>query len=361
MKSKVLLQLKIVIAALFIVFNSIACKDKSKKYSSINERATAQLALVKSSKTKSEMVWIEGGAFQMGAHSKGYYGREYPEHQVEVDGFWMDNHEVTNAQYKAFIEATNYITVAERVIDWEDLKKELPPNTPKPHDSILRPGSLVFKASEGPVSLGNISNWWYWTIGANWQHPQGPNSTIIDKMDHPVVHMAYEDALAYCEWADKRLPTEAEWEFAAKGGLVKKKYTWGDDDAKNRGDLANIYQGDFPYNNTALDDYVGTAPVMQFKANGYQLYDMSGNVWEWCSDLFNENYYKEIAGTICKNPTGAKKSYNPRDPYATERVTKGGSFLCHVSYCYNYRPSAREGSSVDTGMSHLGFRCVKNK
>jgi len=360
MKSKGLLQLKIVLVAVFIVFSSIACKDKSQKNNSSSESVTSKTEIVKSNKPISEMVWIEGGAFQMGAHSKGYYGREYPAHQVEVDGFWMDNHEVTNAQYKAFIEATHYITVAERVIDWEVLKKELPPGTAKPHDSILLPGSLVFKASKGPVNLNDIANWWHWTIGANWKHPQGPNSTIAAIMDHPVVHMAYEDAVAYCEWAGKRLPTEAEWEFAAKGGLVKKKYTWGDEDAKNRGDLANIYQGDFPYNNTALDNYVGSAPVMQFKANGYQLYDMSGNVWEWCSDLFNENYYKEIAGTICKNPTGAKKSYNPRDPYTTERVTKGGSFLCHVSYCYNYRPSAREGSSIDTGLSHLGFRCVKN-
>ncbi len=353
--------------SLFLFFTSIiitiiGCKSESKEVivNVADESIKPKTEIKKVDKYPTGMVWIEGGSFQMGAHIKGYYGREYPQHQVELDGFWMDIHEVTNAQYKAFVEATNYLTVSERVVDWEELKKELPPNTPKPHDSILQPGSLVFKASNGPVNLNNISNWWYWIIGANWKHPQGPESTIADKMDHPVVHIAYEDAIAYCEWAGKRLPTEAEWEFAAKGGLVKKKYTWGDEDAKNRGDLANIYHGDFPYNNTALDNYVGTAPVMQFIPNGYQIYDMSGNVWEWCSDLFDENYYKEIEGTICKNPIGSKKSYNPRDPYATERVTKGGSFLCHVSYCYNYRPSAREGSSVDTGMSHLGFRSVKN-
>ncbi len=357
-----LLKLKLSIPVVLIVFSIIGCKDnKPAKDIAADKTPEQQIETIKPSAPKSEMVWIEGGSFQMGAHIKGYYGREYPEHQVELDGYWMDNHEVTNAQYTEFVKATNYITVAERVVDWEQLKKELPPNTPKPHDSILRPGSLVFKSSNGPVSLDNPSNWWYWIIGANWQHPQGPDSNILDKMDHPVVHMAYEDALTYSKWAGKRLPTEAEWEFASKGGLVAKKYTWGDEEAKDRGDLANIYHGDFPYNNTALDNYSGTAPVMQFNPNGYELFDMSGNVWEWTSDLFNENYYEEIAGTICKNPTGAKTNYNPRDPYATERVTKGGSFLCHVSYCYNYRPSAREGSSVDSGMSHIGFRCVKNK
>ncbi len=342
------------ISIIVIILSLVACKEKTSKF-------IAEFAVDNTVTPKTEMVWIEGGSFQMGAHSKGYYGREYPAHQVEIDGFWMDTHEVTNAEYKEFVETTNYITVAERKVNWEQLKKELPPNTVKPHDSILRPGSLVFIASKVPVSLNNPGNWWFWTRGANWKHPQGPESTIEDKMDHPVVHMAYEDAVAYCTWADKRLPTEAEWEFAAKGGLVGKKYTWGDEDATTRSDLANIYHGNFPYDNTGIDNYIGTAPVMQYKVNGYGLYDMSGNVWEWCSDLYNENYYKEIAGTICKNPTGAQKNYNPRDPYATERVTKGGSFLCHVSYCYNYRPSAREASSIDSGMSHIGFRTVKSK
>ncbi|OUR94332.1 hypothetical protein A9Q87_01410 [Flavobacteriales bacterium 34_180_T64] len=337
----------------------MACKEGSVKDVTVDKNLIIKSETIISSESNLDMVWIEGGSFQMGAVAEGLYKREYPAHQVEVDGFWMDIHEVTNAQYQEFVDATGYKTVAERPVDWEQIKKELPPNTPKPHDSILRPGALVFKSSQQPVRLDNPANWWQWTIDANWKQPQGPNSTISDKMDHPVVHIAYEDAVAYCDWAGKRLPTEAEWEFAARGGLDEKKYTWGDEDPKDRGDLANIYHGDFPYNNTTIDKYAGTAPVMQFKSNGYKLYDMSGNVWEWCSDFYDENYYKEVAGKICKNPEGSTKVYNPRDPYATERVTKGGSYLCHVSYCYNYRPSAREGSSVDTGMSHLGFRCVK--
>ena len=312
-------------------------------------------------KLNSEMIWIEGGTFNMGATIEGVYEREYPAHKVEVDGFWMDNHEVSNTQYSEFVEATKYVTIAEREIDWEILKTQLPPGTPKPDKSVLQPGALVFKSSNGPVSLDNPSNWWFWTVGADWKHPQGPGSSIADIMNHPVVQIAYEDAVAYCDWSGKRLPTEAEWEFAAKGGLIDKKFAWGDEDPTDRGDLANIYQGKFPYYNTALDKYTGTAPVMQYQKNGYGLYDMSGNVWEWCSDLFDENYYKNLPFKVCKNPSGSDKSFNPRDPYATERVTKGGSFLCHVSYCYNYRPSAREGTSTDSGMSHLGFRSVKDK
>jgi formylglycine-generating enzyme required for sulfatase activity len=343
-----------------ILICATGCQDKEKKVNTKQEINTKVASIPKDAPPGKDMAWIEGGTFNMGATAEGLYKREYPAHAVEVDGFWMDTHEVTNNQFKAFTDATNYITVAERTVDWEELKKQLPPDTPRPADSVLQPGSLVFKPSKGPVSLGNPTNWWFWIVGADWRHPEDPESDISGRMDHPVVHIAYEDALAYCNWAGKRLPTEAEWEYAARGGLQGKRYTWGDDDPKERGDLANIYHGDFPYNNTGLDNYIGTAPVMQFKPNGYQLFDMAGNVWEWCSDLFNENYYREVAFKVCKNPTGATTSFNPRDPYATERVTKGGSYICHASYCYNYRPSAREGTSVDTGMSHLGFRGVKN-
>ncbi len=348
------------IVIISILIGIIACQNETKKEVA-KEIETDEIDVIKSVNNNKGMVWIKGGTFNMGAAYKGFYKREYPSHVVEVDGFWMDIHEVTNLQYSEFTKATGYKTVAERDVDWEELKKQLPPDTPKPPDSILKAGSLVFKESKGPVSLNNPANWWFWTNGANWKHPEGPDSDITNKMSHPVVQIAYEDAIAYCKWANKRLPTEAEWEFAARGGLVDKKYTWGDEDPKNRQDLANIYQGDFPYNNTSIDNYTGTAPVMQFKSNGYQLFDMSGNVWEWCSDFFNENYYEEVASKICKNPTGAKTSYNSREPYVIERVTKGGSFLCHISYCFNYRPSAREGTSVDTGLSNLGFRCVKEK
>jgi formylglycine-generating enzyme required for sulfatase activity len=312
------------------------------------------------SEPEKNMVWIEGGTFTMGASEKGAYKREYPSHQVKVDGFWMDIHEVTNTQYTEFTNATGYKTIAEQPVNWDEIKLLLPPNTPKPADSVLLPGSLVFIATSGPVNLRDPANWWHWTTGANWKNPEGPSSNIDNRMNHPVVHIAYKDALEYCKWAGKRLPTEAEWEFAAKGGLANKKYSWGDEDPKSRSDLANIYHGEFPYNNSAIDNFIGTSPVMKFKANEFQLYDMAGNVWEWCSDLFHENYYKEIKVSVCYNPTGSKTSYDARDPYATERVTKGGSYLCHVSYCYNYRPSSREGTSVDTGMSHLGFRCVKD-
>ena len=348
--------MKKILNIVFVLF-LIGCQNEKKNEITTSDKVDDLVELIQ---TNTKMVWIEGGEFNMGATIKGLYEREYPAHRVQVDGFWMDNHEVTNAQYQEFVDATNYVTVAERPVDWELLKTQLPPGTPKPEDSVLLPGSLVFNASNGPVGLDNPANWWYWTVGANWRHPQGPGSSIASIMNHPVVQIAHEDAVAYSKWAGKRLPTEAEWEFAARGGLENKKYSWGDEDPKNRSDLANIYHGDFPYNNTAIDKYPGTAPVMQFMPNGYNLYDMSGNVWEWCSDLFHENYYKELPFKVCKNPSGAKTSFNPRDPYATERVTKGGSFLCHVSYCYNYRPSAREGTSTDSGMSHLGFRCVKD-
>ena len=313
------------------------------------------------SEATSGMVWIPGGEFKMGASVDGEYKREYPAHQVKVDGFWMDETEVTNSEFAQFVEETGYVTVAERKVMWEQIKQDLPPGTPKPHDSILAPGSLVFVAPEVAVPLDDITQWWKWTLGADWRHPEGPSSSIEGKGDHPVVQVCFEDAQAFAKWAGKRLPTEAEWEFASRGGLAEKRFSWGDKDPQDDPSLANIWQGVFPYENLESDGFYRTAPVKQYPANGYGLYDMSGNVWEWCTDLFNENYYQEASKmALCENPTGARSSFDSREPYATKRVNKGGSFLCHVSYCENYRPSAREGTTEDTGMSHLGFRCVRD-
>jgi formylglycine-generating enzyme required for sulfatase activity len=281
---------------------------------------------------------------------------------VRVDGFFMDATEVTNRQFAAFVEATGYETVAERPVDWEELKHQLPPSTPKPDDKMLLPGSLVFEPPVGPVDTRHFEQWWRWTTGADWRHPDGPGSNIDGKAEHPVVHVAWEDAVAYAKWTGKRLPTEAEWEFAARGGLDRKRNVWGDApvDAKR----ANTWQGRFPQENTAEDGFARTSPVKSFPPNAYGLYDMAGNVWEWCSDLYRPDAYAlqiSEAGesAVIDNPRGPTKSLDPRNPHAPEsHVQRGGSFLCHDSYCASYRPSARMAAPPDTGMQHLGFRCV---
>jgi sulfatase modifying factor 1 len=311
------------------------------------------------------MVWIPGGEFRMGSTDPLARQDESPVHRVKVNGFWMDVTEVTNAQFKAFAEATGYKTVAERPVDWEELKKQVPEGTPQPADEMLQPGSLVFTPPERPVDLNAYEQWWSWTTGANWRHPEGPTSGLEGKDDLPVVHIAHDDAVAYCKWAGKRLPTEAEWEFAARGGLEGKVNVWGDEpvDAKR----CNIWQGHFPDRNTAEDGFARAAAVRSFAANGYGLYDMSGNVWEWCSDLYRPDTYARRmleAGKdgIAENPQGPRSSLDPRNPYsAVSYVHRGGSFLCHDSYCASYRPSARMACPPDTGLSHLGFRCVKSR
>lgn len=308
------------------------------------------------------MIWIPSGEFAMGSTDPLAREDESPVHRVWVDGFWMDATEVTNAQFRAFVEATGYKTVAERSIDWEEMKKQAPPGTPKPSDEELVPGSLVFTPPDQPVDLRDWSQWWRWVDGACWKHPEGPGSTIEGRENHPVVHIAYEDAQAYCRWAGKRLPTETEWEFAARGGLDGKVNTWGD--APIDSTRANTWQGQFPHNNTLQDGYAAAAPAKSFPANGYGLYDMAGNVWEWCSDLYRRDTYalraREIGpADVAVNPTGPADSFDSRNPYEPEvRVMRGGSFLCHDSYCASYRPSARMASSPDTGLSHTGFRCV---
>ncbi len=307
------------------------------------------------------MVWIPGGNFTMGTDSSLGWADEKPAHRVHVDGFWLDETDVTNAQFRNFVDATGYVTTAEKTPDADAILAQLPPGTPKPPKENLVAGSLVFTPTKGPVSLRDFSQWWKWTPGANWRHPDGPGSDIKGKDDHPVVHVSWDDAVAYAKWAGKRLPTEAEWEFAARGGLDNKPYVWGDDPPTDTHIHANIWQGEFPYKNTAADGYVNTSPVKAFAPNSYGLYDMSGNVWQWCSDWYQVDLYRERAGRgVIANPRGPEKSFDPRQPYSPLRVQKGGSFLCNDSYCSRYRPSARHGCTPDTGMSHIGFRCAKS-
>lgn len=306
------------------------------------------------------MAFIPAGSYVMGGKSEQAGQDEFPRHDVQVSAFFMDVTEVTNRQFAAFVEATDYKTVAERPVDWEELKQQLPPNTPKPADSLLQPGSLVFHATEGPVNLNDYAQWWRWTRHADWRHPEGPESNIKDRMDHPVVHIAWDDARAYAAWAHKRLPTEAEWEWAAMGGLPDAKYPWGNDDAEKSYDRANFWQGFFPYENQEKDGYYGTAPAKSFPANGYGLYDMAGNVWEWCVDKYRFDSYSENAQEVCVNPTGPETSYDPMEPYVPKYVIRGGSFLCNDSYCSGYRVSRRMRSSKDSGFNHTGFRCVRD-
>ena len=312
------------------------------------------------------MVWVPGGEFTMGNEDQTASSRaEGPEYRAKVDGFWMDATEVTNAEYRKFVNATGYVTIAERPIDWEELKTQLPPGTPKPPAEMLQPGSLVFDPA-GPVSNYNdISQWWVWMHGADWQHPKGPGSSIEGKDDHPVVHIAYEDAEAYARWIGKRLPTEAEWEYASRGGNKHSSYAWGDQLMPDGEFLANFFQGNFPDTNTKLDGFNASAPVKSFKPNDYGLYDMIGNVWEWTSDWFRPDTHVINASlaadaSFCLNPVGPAASYDPYDPYNPKRVVKGGSFLCSEQYCSNYRPSARMPTSIDSGQEHVGFRLVKD-
>lgn len=304
------------------------------------------------------MVQVQGGEFLMGATDNEGRMDEYPQHKVKVSSFWMDETEVTNAQFKKFVAATGYVTTAEIKPDWEEIKKQLPPNTPKPDESVLVAASLVFVPTKTPVSLNDASQWWSWTKGANWKHPQGPNSNIKGKENLPVVHISWDDANAYAKWCGKRLPTEAEWEFAARGGLINTKYSWGNEEPEKGKAKANIWQGKFPYLNTSFDKFKGVAPVKSFAPNGYKLYDMAGNVWEWCSDWYDANYYTDSNSGIRKSPKGPPTSYDPMEPTVPKRVVRGGSFLCNASYCKGYRVTARMKSSPDTGLEHTGFRCV---
>jgi sulfatase modifying factor 1 len=306
------------------------------------------------------MVKIRGGEFLMGAADKEGSPDEYPQHKVQVSDFWMDATEVTNAQFKKFVEATGYVTTAERKPDWEELKKQLPPGTPKPHDSVLVAASLVFTPTSGPVPLNNAAQWWRWVKGADWKHPEGPGSSIKGKDNYPVVQISWDDAMAYAKWAGKRLPTEAEWELAARAGMANQPFTWGNEAVDKGKPKTNVWQGHFPDKNAATDGFARLAPVRSFAPNAYGLYDIAGNVWEWCADWYTPDYYTKVAGKTVANPAGPASSYDPDEPTVPKRVVRGGSFLCHASYCASYRVSARMKTSPDTGLEHTGFRCVKN-
>ena len=298
-----------------------------------------------------DMVWIPGGTFWMGANDPEAEDAT-PVHLATVDGFWMDQTEVTNAQFAAFVKATSYVTFAEKAPNPKDY-----PGVPA---EKLVAGSAVFKPPAGPVSLAEPYSWWEYAPGASWKHPEGLNSTIEGRDSEPVVQITYEDALAYCRWAGKRLPTEAEWEFAARGGLDRKRFTWGDETLPPSGKWpANNWQGSFPLENTAIDGFKRVAPVASFAPNGYGLYDMSGNVWEWCSDWYQPRY--EVTGAEPrKNPQGPESSNDPMEPGVPNRVHRGGSFLCSDVYCRRYLPGARGKGALDSPASNLGFRCVRD-
>jgi formylglycine-generating enzyme required for sulfatase activity len=306
------------------------------------------------------MIWIEGGEFTRGATDERGRKDELPAHKAKVDGFWIDATEVTNRQFAEFVSATGYVTIAEKKPDWEEIKKQLPPGTPKPPEEVLVAASLTFHSPNQPVALNNAAQWWEWTPGASWKQPQGPGSSLEGKEDYPVVHVAWDDAVAYAKWAGKRLPTEAEWEFAARGGLKEKSFPWGDDPVEKSGFMANIWQGNFPVTDKAEDGFMGIAPVKSYEPNPYGLYDMAGNVWEWTQDWYREDYYSRITDDVSVNPQGPKDSYDPQEPTVPKKVVKGGSFLCNVSYCEGYRVSGKMKSSADTGLEHTGFRCVSS-
>lgn len=297
----------------------------------------------------SELLWLDGGEFTMGSDE--HYPEEAPAHRVRVDGFWISPTAVTNRQFAAFVRATGYKTVAERPLDPADF-----PGAPVEN---LVPGSMVFTGTSGPVDLRHLSQWWAWTPGANWRRPFGPGSTIGDRPEHPVVHIAYEDAASYAEWSGNRLPSEAEWEFAARGGLTHAPFTWGTAPEATGEARANYWHGDFPWR--ALPGYGSTAPVGSFAANGFGLYDMAGNVWEWTSDWYSDF---EPSHDCCAPPIprgGTREGSIEDERFSVPRkVVKGGSFLCADSYCQRYRPAARRAQMIDTGMSHVGFRVARS-
>jgi formylglycine-generating enzyme required for sulfatase activity len=301
---------------------------------------------------KDRMVHLPGGAYRMGSDQ--HYPEEAPAHNVRVGSFWIDTHAVTNADFKAFVDATGYVTFAEKPANPDDYPGAKP--------ELLAPSSVMFKKAKGPVDLSNHYNWWVYVPGADWRHPRGPSSTLHNLMNHPVVHVAFADAEAYAHWAGKELPTEAEWEFAARGGLEGAEFAWGDEYTPEGQWRTNTWQGEFPWQNKLEDGYEWTAPVGTFAPNGYGLYEMCGNTWEWTTDWFQSHADIQHACCTIDNPRGgeAEKSYDPRTPGVKipRKVMKGGSYLCAPNYCRRYRPAARMPQSIDTSTCHLGFRCI---
>ena len=309
------------------------------------------------------MAWIPGGEFSMGSAEAGeslcglpgVTRDALPIHRVYVDGFWMDATEVTNDEFEKFVKATGYVTVAEQ----KPTKEEFP--TAPPENLVA--GSAVFTATPRPVPLSDYIQWWSYVPGANWRHPTGPGRDLEGGAKYPVVQIAYEDAAAYATWAGKRLPTETEWEFAARGGAAGKLYAWGDELKPGGKFQANIYQGTFPLEggDTGEDGFKGIAPVAQFPPNGYGLYDMAGNVWEWCSDWYRPDTYArlKLAGGVSRNPQGPDSPFDPSEPAERKRVHRGGSFLCTDQYCTRYMVGTRGKGEVRSASNHLGFRCVK--
>jgi sulfatase modifying factor 1 len=344
---------------IMVVIFFAACKQGAQSDKTAKQEGVEDAPAIAGTKSPEGMVWIPGGEFSMGTDDPESYATERPAHRVRVDGFWMDATEVTNAQFQKFVKETGYVTTAEKKPQWDELKKVLPPGTPKPADDMLVPGSLTFTPPAYAVSLDDYSQWWSWTKGTNWQHPDGPQSNLEGKENFPVVHVSFDDALAYCKWAGKRLPTEAEWEFASRGGRDSQRYSWGNELKPSGKFMANTFQGTFPTRNENEDGFAGASPVKSYPANDYGLYDIIGNCWEWTSDFFDVNYYAELAKNgVVANPQGPAKTNDPQEPYSIKHVTRGGSFLCASDYCVNFRPSARQGSAYDSGMSHIGFRCV---
>lgn len=303
------------------------------------------------------MIFVEGGEFEMGGDNDDAMQDEFPKHKVVINSFWMDETEVTNDQFMKFVESTGYVTTAEKAIDWNEIKKILPPNTPKPHDSLLSPASLIFYQTNAE-DMNDYTQWWRLEKNANWKQPFGKDSDIKGKGNHPVIHISWEDAIAYCKWSGKRLPTEAEFEYASRGGLKNNIYSWGNEPIYEGNVKANTWEGKFPSSNNMKDNYYYTSPVKSFKPNGYGFYDLGGNVWEWCSDWYHSNYYEMIGSTVTSNPRGPETSYDPNEPYSPKKVMRGGSFLCNDSYCSGFRNSMRMKSTPDSSSLHAGFRTV---
>jgi formylglycine-generating enzyme required for sulfatase activity len=313
------------------------------------------------------MVWVPGGEFLMGSEHELARPNERPAHRVRVKGFWIDATHVTNAQFAAFVAATGYVTTAERKPDWETLRVQVPEGTPRPDDSQLVAGAMVFVGTPGTVRLDDWTQWWTYVPGADWRHPQGPGSGIAGKDHHPVVQVSYADAQAYARWAGKRLPTEAEWEFAARGGLEQATYAWGEEFMVDGRRMANTWDTGaqpFPVVSPRAGGAAGTSRVKTFPANGYGLYDMTGNAWQWTADWYRADYFAQLSAGVVADPRGPVDSFDPEDRFAPvhapKRVTRGGSFLCNVDYCLSYRPSARRGNDPYNPMSHIGFRLVKD-